>query len=400
MSTKKLSIRVLLPLLVVPFLSACQAVEVQPRAEQPAARGKALATGQQGADEIHVLDLRESRGLKQIIPLLAEKRVVYVGETHDQYSHHLTQLEIIRELYRLHPDMAIGLEFFQWPFQPVLDRYIEGGLEEGPMLVDSEWYERWIYDYRLYRPILEFAREKRIPLLALNVPAELIRRVSSDGLSGLTEEERGRLPAEIDTSDQVYRERLKRIFSRHAGSGRRSFDRFVEVQLVWDEGMAERVADYLQANPQRRMVVLAGSGHLMFGSGIPQRVNRRLPISSAIILPGDKLQLAPGIADFISYPGEEKLPPAGVMGIYLAEQDHGVLVGGLAPGGAAEQVGVKKGDLIHSLDDSGIHKVSDIRVALLDKSPGDQVKLKVRRKGVIWGKDELEFDITLGAPNP
>jgi uncharacterized iron-regulated protein len=353
-------------------------------------------TARQETGNIPVLDLRENPALKQIIPLLAEKRVVYVGETHDQYSHHLIQLEIIRELYRLHPGMAIGLEFFQQPYQSVLDRYIQGDLEEGPMLVDSEWYKRWVYDYRLYRPILNFAREKGIPLLALNVPRELTQRVSRKGLTGLTREERARLPAEIDTSDQVYRKRLKQIFSRHANSSRRSFERFMEVQLVWDEGMAERVTDYLQANPQRRMVVLAGSGHLMFGSGIPQRVNRRLPVSSAIVLPGDRLELAPGIADFITYPGEERLPPAGVMGIYLGQREQGVLVDGLSPGGAAERVGLKKGDLIQSLDGREIHQVADIRVALLDKSPGDQVKLKVLRKGVVWGEDDLAFDMTLG----
>jgi len=39
--------------------------------------------------------------------------------------------------------------------------------------------------------------------------------------------------------------------------------------------MAERAADYLQRNPKRRMVVLAGSGHLMYGQGIPKRLLRR-----------------------------------------------------------------------------------------------------------------------------
>ncbi|HHH40244.1 MAG TPA: PDZ domain-containing protein [Sedimenticola sp.] len=402
MMTRKIPLRFLFPLLVLPFLSACQAVEVNARAEKGASP-HGLAAAQQvrahQGEETRVLDLRQSRELKQIIPLLAEKRVVYVGETHDQYSHHLTQLEIIRELYRRNPDLAIGLEFFQWPFQPALDRYIAGETGETGLLQESEWYDRWIYDYRLYRPIIAFAREKGIPLVALNVPKELVARVSSVGLAGLDEAERAKLPAEIDSGDQAYRQRLKKVFQRHAGMSGKRFDRFVEVQLLWDEGMARSVADYLKAHPGRRMVVLAGSGHLMFGSGIPNRVNRRLPVTSAIVLPGDRLQLAPGIADFITYPGSEQLPPAGMMGIYLAEGAQGVRVGGLAPGSAAEQVGVRKGDLIRTLNGSDIQRVADIRIALLDKSPGDRVKLEVRRKGVLWGEDDLAFDITLGDPD-
>ena len=74
------------------------------------------------------LDLSHLSDLEAIIPQLATKRVVFVGETHNRFDHHLNQLEIIRRLHQFHPDLVIGMEYFQHPFQIYLDQYIAGSL--------------------------------------------------------------------------------------------------------------------------------------------------------------------------------------------------------------------------------------------------------------------------------
>jgi uncharacterized iron-regulated protein len=320
---------------------------------------------------------------------------VYVGETHDHYSHHLGQLEVIEGLHRRNPSLAIGMEFFQQPFQSALDDYIAGVADEKEMLRRSQWYERWIYDYRLYRPILQYARQHGIPLVALNVPKEITGRISTVGIEGLNEEERRQIPAEIDSSDAAYRERLRRVFERHPHVKGRDFTHFLQVQLAWDEGMAEQVANYLKANPQRQMVVLAGSGHLVNGTGIPQRVQRRLAIDSAIVLPGEDLRIEPGIADYLIYPPSASLPPQGLMGVFLAKDDQGVRISGLTSGGAADQAGVEKGDLIKALNGEAVKTMSDIRIGLLDRSPGEQIRLTVQRKQLVWGEKSLDFEFEL-----
>ncbi|BCX08553.1 MAG: hypothetical protein KatS3mg066_2412 [Fischerella sp.] len=40
--------------------------------------------------------------------------------------------------------------------------------------------------------------------------------------------------------------------------------------------MAEGIAEFVKANPDYRVVVLAGQGHIVYGYGIPSRVARRL----------------------------------------------------------------------------------------------------------------------------
>jgi uncharacterized iron-regulated protein len=121
----------------------------------PDAEYSAASTdGKVSVETTPVLDLGAMPDLEGIIPRLADKRVVFIGESHNRFDHHLTQLAIIRRLHAIHPRLAIGMEAFQQPFQGILDDYIEGRLSEEEMLRGTEYYTRWRFDYRLYAPIL------------------------------------------------------------------------------------------------------------------------------------------------------------------------------------------------------------------------------------------------------
>ncbi|HLH29584.1 MAG TPA: ChaN family lipoprotein, partial [Terriglobia bacterium] len=97
--------------------------------------------------------------LTSVVHQLATKRVVFIGENHDRYDNHLDQLEIIRKLHAQAPDRwVIGIEYIQRPFQPFLDEYIDKTIDEADFLRKTEYFDRWGYDYRLYRPIFRFAR--------------------------------------------------------------------------------------------------------------------------------------------------------------------------------------------------------------------------------------------------
>ncbi len=348
--------------------------------------------------EERVLDLRESPKLDAIIKDLAAARVIYIGERHDSYADHLKQLEIIRRIHAIHPDLAIGMEQFQRPFQSVLDKYIAGDLSERDMLLKSEWYERWRFDYRLYRPILSFARDNAIPIVALNVAKEITKKVSHGGMESLSAEERAQIPATIDPPDEEYRDWLKATFEQHAHSDKQQFERFLQVQLLWDEGMAMAVAEYLQRHPGRKMVVLAGSGHLMYGAGIPNRVSRRAAVKRVIVLPAGAVPTEPGIADFLLFTGDDELSPAGLMGIMLSDSEQGVVASKIVPESAAARSGIDEGDLIVAVDGNRVSTSAEVRVLLLDRKPGEKIQLTIRRKKFILLKDELLLDLVLQGP--
>jgi len=341
------------------------------------------------------LDLSATTNLEGIIPVLAGKRVVLVGETHDRYDHHLMELEIIRRLHAVHPRLAIGMEAFQQPFQDILDGYIEGGLDERQLLRGTEYYRRWRFDFRLYAPILEYARENHLPVVALNLPVELTSRVGREGMTGLTAAERERLPDEIDRSDTAYAERLRKVFENHPGVDGHGFENFIEVQLLWDEGMAERAADYLRAHPDYMMVVLAGVGHLAYGSGIPRRLTRRLDADSAIVLNDWDGELEPGLADFLLLPQEQSLPPAGKFGALLEEDDGKLLIDQCLPDSACMLAGLRRGDLIVAINGESVTDLADLRAVTWNKRPGEGISIKVRREHWFLPAQELSYEIML-----
>jgi uncharacterized iron-regulated protein len=334
--------------------------------------------------------------LESVVSKVSSARVIYLGETHDSYADHLTQLEIIRLLHRKNPNIAIAMEQFQQPFQSVLDRFISGELDEKGLIRQSEWMERWRFDYRLYRPILSYAREQRIPVIALNISKEIIAKVSKSGIDGLSKDEQKKIPSEIDYSDNEYRERLEKIFEKHPHKNENGFERFMQVQLLWDEGMAERAAEYLKANQKHQLIVLAGTGHLMYGSGIPQRVSRRVQGERAIILPAGEFPLEQGVADFLVQGRGEQLPERGMLGLYLVDSEEGVKVTELIPEGNAIKAGVEEYDLILKVNGKEVKDIVDLKMVLIDESPGSEVTLGVLRRSLLQKDKELDLSFKLG----
>ncbi len=343
-----------------------------------------------------VVELSALMKMDALIERVADKQVVYVGESHDQYQHHLNQLALIKGLHARHANLAIGLEFFFQPFQPVLDRYIAGEIDETQLLRESEYFERWRFDYRLYRPIFRYAREQGIPLVALNLEREITEQVGKAGIDSLSESQKARLPREIDRSNEAYVARIRSVFDLHPPREGREFENFLQVQLLWDEAMAERTADWLAANPDGKMVVLAGVGHLVYGQGIPDRVQRRLPVSSAIILNMNQAgELDPGLADYLVVAAPNDLPPAGQLGVFLDLEEAPPTISGFAQSSGAAKAGVESGDRVVAIDGSPISSYTDIRLALMDKRVGDQVELEVERDRLVLGTLRKTINVTL-----
>jgi uncharacterized iron-regulated protein len=238
----------------------------------------------------------------EILTNLAPAQVVYLGETHDNAADHEGQLDIIQALHQKNPRIAIALEMFQRPAQPLLNQYLAGTLTETQLQQQSEYDQRWGFPWEYYAPILRFAKAHQIPLIALNVPTEITRKVAKEGLESLTPDDRQWIPpdSQIRTDNAAYREMIREVYDEiHQGrSVSSNFDRFFLAQVLWDETMAQGVADFLQAQPDRQVIVLAGDGHVVYGYGIPSRVARRaagVAQRSVIINPDKGMEV--GMAD-------------------------------------------------------------------------------------------------------
>ena len=225
---------------------------------------------------------------RDVFDAIAAQQVIYLGETHTSQSDHSAQLELIEALTvatQTEADKAedkqivIGLEMFQRPFQPVLDRYLAGEISEAELVAQSEYEMRWGYDWELYAPIIRYAKANQIPLIALNTPTEVTRQVVREGLASLSGDALTHIPPveEIDTTDQAYRDSISAVFSAHGGAGHSlDFENFFAAQVLWDETMADSIARYYQKNPQSQIIVLVGKAHVTENYAIPDRVTRRI----------------------------------------------------------------------------------------------------------------------------
>lgn len=207
---------------------------------------------------------------------LAQANVVFVGEDHHNRHHHEAQRRIAEALAARQPDLAMGMEMLQTTSQAAADRWVAGDIDLGAFVAETEWKRTWGYDVELYRPLLELARERRLPLIALNAPENVVKRIREVGVDGLDAAERAAIP-EMDLTNDAHRDWVKLAMGAHHALDPARFERAYSIQVLWDETMAETTARTLRGPPPRPMVVFAGTGHVIRRMGIPARVERRMP---------------------------------------------------------------------------------------------------------------------------
>ncbi len=237
-------------------------------------------------DSLKVYDLEREHLLTdaQALQRLEGARIVLVGEHHNNVDHHLAQLRVIQALHRAGKKVAIGMEMFRRDSQQALDQWMSGRMEEKPFI--DVFNDNWTFGWELYRPILIYARDHRIPVVGLNVPRQITLQVAYHGFQSLTPEQKGSLEGIVCDVTQDYRDFVQNAYGAH-GHGGMKFEQFCEAQLVWDSVMAVNAIDYLKQNDERIMVVVAGSGHA-HKRGIPTQIAKRSSLPHIVVLPETK----------------------------------------------------------------------------------------------------------------
>ena len=340
---------------------------------------KVLLSGETRGIALHSLE-----PLEAIARAVSLSKIIFLGEEHDRYEHHLAQLAVIKWLHQNRHKIAIGMEMFQRPFQQVLDDYLAGRIDELEFLKRSQYFKRWGYNWRMYKPILDYAREEKIPVVALNIPQEITDKVAKKGLKALSAEERAQLP-QIDFENLAYKEYLRWVYKNHPEQKKeiKDFECFYQAQLLWDEGMAETIASYLKEHPDYQMVVLVGKAHVMYGYGIPSRVARRGYDSYSIVLLGGEESLEPGMADYVLFPKPKAPPFFAHLGVLVEEGFGGLKIEKVFPHEPAAKAGLRKGDVIIEADGLPIRNVADLKLILYQKKPEDKVRLRLKRGGFL-----------------
>ncbi len=325
------------------------------------------------SDDRQGVKVDRSLSLEDIVNSTKDSGVYYIGESHTSFAHHLNQLELIKTLVSSGKNVAVGLEMVQRPFQKYLDEYVSGRISEKEMLKKTEYYSRWRFDFRMYRPVFAYAREHKIPLVALNAPTELTKKISAGGIRSLSETEMKELP-EIRYTAGRYKDFLKSVFERHEKD---NFENFYESQLLWDETMAESADRYMREHPEKTMVIMAGGGHIAYKEAVPERLFRRSGRAYTAIVQDE--QPTGGVADYVLYPAEMEYTSSPMLGVML---DEGSLeVRGFSDESPAGNASVKTGDILTEFNGIRLNDLSDLKLELLYAEKGNTYDLTVMREG-------------------
>ena len=138
----------------------------------------------------------------QLVAAVGGADVVFVGEQHNDGGAHQLEAELLRGAFKRYAQgdektrraVVLSLEFFERDVQVALDEYLAGLISERHFLASTRPWKNYQTDYR---PLVEFAREHKLPIVAANAPARYVSRVTQNGpasLAALSEDARRWLP--------------------------------------------------------------------------------------------------------------------------------------------------------------------------------------------------------------
>jgi uncharacterized iron-regulated protein len=247
--------------------------------------------------------------LEEIIGALDNADVLFVGETHDDPVAHLLEAEFLRRADERYSQassyqrpVALSMEMFERDVQTVVDEYLAGYITERHFLLSSRPWPNYEADYR---PLVEYARARKLPLIAANAPARYVSRVSANGadslgvLSKLAKSWLPPLPYPQASAD--YAAKFNRVMQGPAGAPRPSQQmpatpaqtaqanphgslHLLEAQTLRDASMADAIAEFLKHRKGALVVQVNGTFHSEERMGVPEQLAHYRPKARALVV--------------------------------------------------------------------------------------------------------------------
>jgi len=253
-----------------------------------------------------IVETRSGRvvGIEAVAAAADGMQYVYLAESHNNPDHHVMQAAAIEALVARGRNVIVGMEMFTRPVQEQLNPWTLGWWDEATFIEQSDWKKQWGFDYNLYKPIFDSVRKHRLPLVALNVPRDWVRAVGRGGFAALTAEQKKELPDDLYLGNTNHKQVFEGLMGGHPMTGTQG-ENIYAAQVLWDEGMADTALKVMAdkgGSPNTVMVIVAGSGHVMYEQGINYRIKRRTGADGITLMMIDGTEARPvtrGIGQFI-----------------------------------------------------------------------------------------------------
>ncbi|MDI9244278.1 ChaN family lipoprotein [Marinobacter sp. CHS3-4] len=230
--------------------------------------------------------------INQLAGELKDDTIVVIGEYHCHHASHLLQSLLQTALYQQNQQQVLSMEQFEIDHQAELNRYLNGETGETEMRKDAGAWSNYTASYR---PLIEFARARSLPVIAANAPADVVRCVGRQGidyLESVSDEQRAELPEPPLTEPPAYREKFFAALGH--GHGQASEDSDIsqrmknsyQAQLLRDNTMAQRIIEASRAYPEHQILHTTGTFHAENRLGTVAVLEQKRPdLSVALVSP-------------------------------------------------------------------------------------------------------------------
>ena len=224
----------------------------------------------------------KAASVDDIITAMGAAQVVFIGETHDDPAAHWSELQLLQGAYIRYGasraddsrSVILSLEMFERDTQPVLDEYLAGLITERHFLAASRPWKNYEADYR---PLVEFARTHKLPVVASNAPERYVNRAGRLGRESLLElNAAARMwlaPLPYAQASAGYAAKFKRLMSGGmTATGAHGSPFLLDAQALRDATMAYSVAEQLRASARALVIHVNGNFHSEGGLGAPEHL--------------------------------------------------------------------------------------------------------------------------------
>lgn len=212
----------------------------------------------------------------KIVKELADYDVVFFGENHNSSINHWLQLKITEALYeKKNGQLILGAEMFERDNQAQLNQYLNGTWEAKTLKDSARLWNNYATDYK---PLVDFAKNKKLSFIATNIPRRYASQTSKEGLESLnklSDKEKtyiARLPIKVTLDTPGYPE-MKKMMGDHA-EGTKVMN-FISAQATKDATMAESILKNIQ--PGKTFIHYNGNYHSKEFGGIYWYIRQKNP---------------------------------------------------------------------------------------------------------------------------
>lgn len=227
--------------------------------------------------------------LEQIIERAGKADVVFLGENHDDSVAHALQFEIFKaafEKYAKERKVTLSLEMFERDVQIVLNEYLNNLISENHFLLSSRPWGNYKTDYR---PLVEFAKENKLEIIAANAPRRYVNMVSRSGresLDKLTPEAKAWLaPLPYNEPSEKYAAKFNALMGKMPDpASKQSPSPIVYSQALWDATMAFSISENVKKNKNALIVHLNGAFHTENRLGTVEHLLKYKPDAKVLVV--------------------------------------------------------------------------------------------------------------------